>query len=151
MHSSVGMPDPANWLISQRLASWSYSTTGSPLPLVSHTPPKPDQSEEIATGPMTELPVALSKTCRPSLTICTYCVSPTSPLVSGGAQLQPTPGNVMPSKLMMGAGICCTGAIVFCTTGSTLSTWWLGSCGFFAASRSSSALRSSSPSCHAGR
>ena len=56
-------------------------------------------------GPSTELPVLLSKTSRPVFTIWTYCVSPTSPFVSGGAQLQLTPGKSMPSKLSSGLGI----------------------------------------------
>ena len=72
-------------------------------------------------GPRTELPVALSKTWKPSLTICRYCVSPTSPLVSGGAQLQPTPGNWMPLKLRIGLGISGVGAFVCWMTGSGLS------------------------------
>ena len=49
--------------------------------------------------------MVLSKTWKPSLTICTYCVSPTSPLVSGGMQLQTTPGNPIPSKFRLGGGI----------------------------------------------
>src|SRR4029453_7767897 len=87
-------------------------------PLVSHTPPKPDHSVSIEIGPRTDAPLVLSKTWRPSLTICTYCVAPTSPSVSGGAQLQATPGNGMPSKLRTGDGIA-SGARRFCTTGST--------------------------------
>src|SRR5437899_2318845 len=50
--------------------------TGSPLPLVSQTPPKPVQTEEMLFGPKTEFPVALSKTRYPSFTICTYWVGP---------------------------------------------------------------------------
>src|ERR1044072_8203300 len=50
-------------------------------------------------GPSSDAWVDLSKTWRPSLTIWTYCVAPTSPFVSGGAQLHETPGNGMPLKL----------------------------------------------------
>src|SRR5262249_20063552 len=39
------------------------------------------------------------------LTIWTYCVAPTSPFVSGGAQLHATPGNGIPSKLREGEGM----------------------------------------------
>ncbi len=77
-------------------------------------------------GPRIEVPVVLSKTWKPSLTICTYCVWPTSPFVSGGAQLQLTPGNWMPLKFRIGLGISGVGAFVFWTTGSTLSTWLFG-------------------------
>ena len=57
------------------------------------------------TGPKIELPVALSKTWIPLFTICTYCVEPTSPFVSGGAQLQLTPGKAIPSKFSRVPGI----------------------------------------------
>jgi hypothetical protein len=60
---------------------------------------------EIPTGPSIDAPVVLSNTWNPSLTICTYCVSPTSPLVSGGAQLQPTPGKGIPSKFSVVPGM----------------------------------------------
>src|SRR5215813_6050408 len=89
----------------QRFAIWSYSTTGSPSPLFWQTPPNPPQSVVIPDGPNCEAPVALLKTWNPSLTICTYCVAPTSPFVSGGAQLQATPGNGMPSKFLSAAGM----------------------------------------------
>src|SRR6266566_4190460 len=112
--------------MTQRLASWSYNKTGSPSPAVSHGPLKPLQIVEIPTGPITEAPVVLLKTWKPSLTICTYCVAPTSPLVSGGAQLHATPGNEMPLKLRIELGI--FGVISVCnmlklswTTGSGLS------------------------------
>src|SRR5678815_4081710 len=57
------------------------------------------------TGPSIEAPVVLLKTWNPSLTIWTYCVAPTSPFVSGGAQLQATPGNGIPLKFRPGAGM----------------------------------------------
>src|SRR6185369_9647408 len=56
-------------------------------------------------GPRTEPPVVLSNTWKPSFTIWTYCVAPTSPFVSGGAQLQATPGNGMPLKFLSVAGM----------------------------------------------
>src|SRR5262245_20371806 len=90
---------------------------GSPCPEVSHTPPKPDHSVSIEIGPSTDAPLVLSKTWIASLTIWTYCVDPTSPSVSGGAQLQETPGNGTPSKLRTGDGIA-SGARLFWTTGS---------------------------------
>src|SRR5215211_3524019 len=105
MHSSVGTGVPANWLISHRPASWSYMTTGSPAPASSQTPPKPDQSAAMSVAGVGGAPVFLSNTRKPWLTICTYCVAPTSPFVSGGAQLQPTPGNAMPSKSSVALGI----------------------------------------------
>ena len=56
-------------------------------------------------------PCLLLNTWKPSLTIWTYCVAPTSPFVSGGAQLQATPGNGIPLKFRPGAGMfaanCC--------------------------------------------
>src|SRR6266480_3791126 len=121
MHSSVGTP-PANCVMTHRFASWSYSTTGSPWPLVAHSPPTPDQSEAIATGPKTEFPVVLLKTWKPSFTIWTYWVAPTSPFVSGGAQLQFTPGKGIPLKLSVVAGMFSDAISLlnpkFCTTGS---------------------------------
>src|SRR5207248_208331 len=59
--------------------------------------------DEMLFGPRTEFVVTLSKTWKPSLTIWTYWVFPTAPLVSGGAQLQPTPGKGIPSKLLRAA------------------------------------------------
>src|SRR3954447_10513078 len=105
MHWSVIVDVPANWLMNQRPASWSYMTTGSPEPLLWQRPPKPAQMVEMPSGPRTEAPVVLLKTWKPSLTIWTYWVAPTSPFVSGGAQLQTTPGKGMPSKLRVVAGI----------------------------------------------
>src|SRR3954465_2436930 len=122
MHSSVGTFEPANCVTTQRPANWSYSTTGSPSPALWHAPPKPFQRLTIETGPSIDAPVALLKTCRPSLTICTYWVAPTSPFVSGGAQLHATPGNGMPSKLRVVPGM--FGANCDdCRAASTRSTW----------------------------
>src|SRR6266545_2630388 len=127
MHSSVGIEvAPANCVISQRFASWSYTTTGSPKPLLSQTPPKPVQRVAMSTGPKTEAPVVLSKTWKPRLTIWTYWSRPTSPFVSGGAQLQFTPGKAMPLKLRMVPGIFGLG-IVLWTTGSRALLWSLNS------------------------
>src|ERR1051325_791702 len=135
MHSSVGTEAPANWLITQRSASWSYVTTGSPSPAFWHVPPNPDQTEVIAAGPKTELPVVLSKIWKPSLTIWTYCVAPTSPFVSGGAQLQATPGKTIPSKLSVGAGMFGRASVRW-TTVSCASRCLEGSSGFRLPSRS---------------
>src|SRR6266571_2582851 len=76
------------------------------------------QTVAMLRGPRTDEPVVLLKTWKPWLTIWTYCVAPTSPFVSGGAQLQVTPGNGMPSKLSVGAGMFGL-ASCRCTTGST--------------------------------
>src|SRR5213076_430921 len=89
---------------------------------LSHGSPKPLHNVAMSTGAMTEVPVVLLKTSRPWFTIWTYCVRPTSPFVSGGAQLQPTPGNGMPSKLRIGDGIRGP-ATVFCWTVSGAFTW----------------------------
>src|SRR5215208_7524195 len=80
-------------------------TSGSPSPASSQTPPKPDQSAAMSVAGVSGAPVFLSNTRKPWLTICTYCVAPTSPFASGGAQLQPTPGNAMPSKSSVVFGI----------------------------------------------
>ena len=78
----------------------------------------------MSIGPSMEAPVTLLKTCMPLLTSWTYCVAPTSPSVSGGAQLQATPGKGMPAKFRIGGGMT-AGARVLCTTGSgTLLTVW---------------------------
>src|SRR5260370_41419549 len=126
----------------QRLAIWSYKTTGSPLPLFWQTPPNPLHSVVIPEGANTDATVVLSKTWKPSLTIWTYCVAPTSPLVSGGAQLHATPGKGTPSKLRSGLGILrpakALTELADWTTGSALSTCFLeaGTLGFSLASRS---------------
>ena len=83
----------------------------------------------------------MSKTWKPSLTIWTYCVAPTSPFVSGGAQLQPTPGNGIPSKLCVGPGM--FGAASDCWTTVSFAFTWRPTCGFAAASRSGIGLSGS--------
>src|SRR5260370_17543636 len=52
-------------------------------------------------GPSCRAPVLLSKTAKDSLTHWTYCVAPTAPLVSGGAEFTEKLGNPLPrpSKL----------------------------------------------------
>ena len=95
----------------------------------------------IPAGPYTDAPVDLSKTWKPSLTICTYCVAPTSPFVSGGAQLQATPGNGIPLKLSVGAGM--FGAASDCSTTGSFAFTWRPTCGFAAASRSGIGLSGS--------
>src|SRR5690242_6403590 len=87
----------------------------------------------IEEGPRRDAPLDLLKTWKPSLTIWTYWVAPTSPSVSGGAQLQATPGNGMPLKLRMGAGMA-SGAMKFCTTESFTSLWALRMAGLVLAS-----------------
>src|SRR5207237_9608243 len=90
-------------------------------------------------GPNKDAPVDLLKTWNPSLTIWTYCVLPTSPLVSGGAQLHATPGNGMPSKLSSGVGTFVdrkVRKVNCCATSSGLSLCLLGIFGFSLASRS---------------
>src|SRR5262245_19009375 len=110
-------------------------TTGSPDPLNSQTPTKPLQIVEMPTGPRTEAPVVLLKTWKPSLTIWTYCVAPTSPVVSGGAQSHPTPGNGIPSKLRVGDGMRFANWAFWRTRSNPF--WWIETGrGLVAASRS---------------
>src|SRR5438046_7846262 len=81
----------------------------------------------MSTGPKTDAPVVLLKTWKPWLTIWTYCVRPTSPFVSGGAQLQLTPGNAMPSKFRVGGGITLgADALLWRAASGTLARecWW---------------------------
>ena len=98
----------------------------------------------IPAGPKVDAPVVLSKTWKPLLTIWTYWVRPISPSVSGGAQLQATPGNRMPSKLRtvpgMTLGITRPRSFpkLLWITGSGPSMCVLGSLGFSFASFSSS-------------
>src|SRR5438552_1601088 len=69
---------------------------GSPSLLVWQPPPKPDQSELPAVGPATSAPVDLLNTAKDSFTHWTYCVAPTAPLVSGGAELIVNPSEAFP-------------------------------------------------------
>src|SRR5262245_32988176 len=80
------------------------------------------------SGASTWFPLVLSHTAIAVLTICMYCVAPTSPFVSGGAQLQFTPGNEMPSKLRFVPGIF-GAARLLCTTGSFRFLWSCTICG----------------------
>ena len=68
-----------------------------------HSPvsPAPDQIVLMLDGPARDAPVLL-KTSNCELTICTYCVGPTAPVVSGGMQPHPESFAVCPSKLAMG-------------------------------------------------
>ena len=89
MHSWNGTVVPfapvrANWVMTQRSASWSYTTLGSPLLSASQRPPNPVKSVLIATGPYWRAPVLL-KTANEAFTICTKLFGPTAPFVSGGA------------------------------------------------------------------
>src|SRR5579859_7258477 len=72
------------------------------------------QSVFPAAGPETRLPFVLSKMANERFTHCTYCVAPTAPSVSGGAQhtekaawLKPCP---KPSKFRPVVGASCWGA-----------------------------------------
>ena len=85
MHCKYGVVETENWLITQRFASLSYCTMGSPSLLVSQSPPNPDHTVLPSTGPRIMAPVALSNTANDAFTHCTYWVAPTAPLVSGGA------------------------------------------------------------------
>jgi hypothetical protein len=89
----------------QRLASWSYTTLGSPLLSVSHRPPKPVKRVLVATGPYCRLPVLLN-TANERFTVCTKLFGPTAPFVSGGAPETKKPGSPwpMPSKDEEAAG-----------------------------------------------
>src|SRR5215211_6952640 len=122
-YSSVSDGVAMNCDSSQRFASWSYRTTGSPSLCAAHSPPAFAQSWLIGVAPRWTAPL-FEKTAKSVLTIWTYCVAPTSPFVSGGRQLQllgrlhgSPNGRQMPSKFWIGPEI---GPVpfVFCTTGS---------------------------------
>src|SRR5215813_3245195 len=86
---------------------------GSPSSLVWQPPPKPEKRLLMALGkPAAIAPVVLLKTPMPVLTICTYWVAPTAPLVSGGAQPQklagspaPRPRPPKPSPVVAASGV----------------------------------------------
>src|SRR6185503_1128322 len=84
-HCMYGVVETANCIMTQRFASWSYMTIGSPLLSVEQRPPKPDQRVFPAAGPYTSAPVDLLNTAKEVFTHCTYWVAPAAPLVSGGA------------------------------------------------------------------
>ena len=95
----------------QRFASWSYRTTGSPSLWVLHSPSVFAQSWLIGVA-VRSTPPLLEKTAKSVFTIWTYCVAPTSPFVSGGRQLQllgrahgSPNGRQMPSKFWIGVEI----------------------------------------------
>src|SRR5206468_11317479 len=96
-----------SWLKAQRLASLSYSTTGSPSLFAWHSPPNPDHMVLPAVGPEIRAPVLLLKIANDVFTHCTYCVAPTVPLVSGGAPvtLKPYCPLPRPSKLNVTGGV----------------------------------------------
>ena len=134
MHSSVGIPAPANWLISQRLASWSYSTTGSPWPLVWHTPPKPAQMVAMSHG-------AEDRGARGLVEDLVAFVDHLDVLrqhrprhrYRAARSCTHHAGEGMPSKFRMGAGIT-SGDSALCTTES-LALWSLiNMCGLALAS-----------------
>src|SRR5262249_58651596 len=81
--------------------------------------------------PAAIVPVVLSKTPMPVLTICTYWVAPTAPLGSGGAQPQKLAGSPAPrprppklSPVVPASG---PPGVVWATgSGSTGPAWWPG-------------------------
>ena len=149
MHSaycSVSVGCATNCDSSQRLASWSYTTTGSPSLWLAHSLLVPAQSWLIGVAPRRTAP-AFEKTTKSLFTIWTYCVEPTSPSVSGGRQLQllgwahgSPNGRQMPSKFWIGPEIGPV-PLAFWTTGSfapgtvplglsaSIPSVWSGDCG----------------------
>src|SRR3954470_21042334 len=122
-YSSLSAGVAMNCDRSQRFASWSYSTTGSPSLCVLHSPSVFAQSWLIGVAPRRTVP-DFEKTAKSLFTICTYWVAPTSPFVSGGRQLQllgksqgSPNGRQIPSKFWIGPEM---GPEPFlpCTTGS---------------------------------
>src|SRR5215467_7428991 len=113
MHCRNGVVETENWLKTQRLASLSYSTIGSPSLLVWQPPPKPAHSEFPAVGPATNAPVDLLKTANELLTHWTNCVAPTAPLVSGGALFTVKPRLPLPrpSNPRLTVGASAAGAV----------------------------------------
>src|SRR5713226_7533539 len=107
MHCRKGVVDTENWLKTQRCASLSYRTTGSPSLLVWQPPPNPDHSVLPAVGPATRAPVDLLKMANDVFTHCAYWVAPTAPLVSGGAPVMVNPYCPLPkpSKFRVGVGV----------------------------------------------
>src|SRR5258708_22607747 len=102
---------------------------GSPSLLVSQLPPNPAHSELPSNGPATMAPVALSNTAYSRLTHCTYCVSPTAPLVSGGEAsmtnpywLCPRPSKFRPMVAETRRRLCAcraASATAYCGSGDT--------------------------------
>src|ERR1039457_2309831 len=92
------MVETENWLITQRLASLSYSTMGSPSLFSAQPPPNPDHRTLPATGPATRPPLLLLKMAKSVFTHCTYWVAPTAPLVSGGAYCTMNPSQKKKKK-----------------------------------------------------
>src|ERR1019366_1574479 len=106
-HCRYGVVETENWLITQRLASLSYSTMGSPSLFASQPPPNPDQRTLPAAGPPTRPPSLLLKMAKYVFTHCTYWVAPTAPLVSDGAYSTMNPYRPLPSpsKLLLSRGV----------------------------------------------
>src|SRR5450759_1220756 len=89
-----------NWVRIQRLLILSYWTIGSPSLFVAQPPPRLAQIALPAMGRPISAPVVLLKTAYAVFTHWTYCVAPTAPIVSGGAQQPaPAPHTPTPSKL----------------------------------------------------
>src|SRR2546423_4026448 len=72
---------------SQRLANWSYTTTGSPSLCVAHSLFVPDHSWSMSVAGRSTAP-DLEYTAKLVFTISTYWVRPASPFVSGGRHEQ---------------------------------------------------------------
>src|SRR5690348_1945249 len=106
----------------QTLACWSYCTIGSPSLFAWQPPPKPDHRVLMALGkPAASAPVVLAYTPKAVLTICTYCVAPTAPLVSGGAQLHGLLGVLLVSPMPLKfspAVVPTSGPVVVCNAPS---------------------------------
>src|ERR1022692_4901492 len=113
------MVETENWLITQRLASLSYSTMGSPSLFSAQPPPNPDHRTLPATGPATRPPLLLLKMAKSVFTHCTYWVAPTAPLVSGGeySTMNPYLPLPSPSKLLLIRGV--YPKVRHCRTGSS--------------------------------
>src|SRR5215467_8319472 len=104
---------------------------GSPSSLIWQPPPKLAHSELMACDVPMMAPVVLSKTPKPVLTICTNCVAPTAPLVSGGAQLQKLGKSLAcvprPEKLSPTVAETAGPAVVWATgSGSSAPAAWPG-------------------------
>src|ERR1700682_5291775 len=87
---------------------------GSPSLFVSHPPPKAAQRAFPSVGPATRAPVTLSKTAKPALTHCTYCVAPTAPLVSGGEKSRRNPYCPWPHPSIFKPRLAATGGRAIC-------------------------------------
>src|SRR2546423_12903504 len=100
-----------NCEMSQRSANWSYITMGSPSFVLAHAPGMVANSEPSVSTGVAGVPLRL-KTRKAVLTVCTYCVGPTSPLVSGGRQPPQPSGLPVPSNDTVGVGSTCGASLL---------------------------------------